>query len=341
VLGAGAALAGIVILRLALQQLPGPGPAAPAQAPVATAASLQLMSPFGPASAGPMVALGDGLFDGKNLHLDLRAGDNAEAPISAVVAGSATFGVTRADTFLVARASDSPIVAFASGFVESPAAFYILKSSGLLTPANFSGHSIGHRVGDDTSIIYDALVSRLGLPSSKISEFPVTDDVSMLVRGDVDIWPGHIGQDDYALRQLGADYLVINPASYGIDFPGTVYFASARTITERPDLVQRFLEGVIAGWDRVYQDYAKSVPVIVSFDTKRLTPAGVIFALDRQREYLRPGAVRYGEFHDTGWNALQSVLLQQRLMSQTVDLQAAINYDFLRDAYRKSPAFGQ
>jgi ABC-type nitrate/sulfonate/bicarbonate transport system substrate-binding protein len=190
-------------------------------------------------------------------------------------------------------------------------------------------------------MIYDALVSRLGLPSSQISQVPVTDNVGMLVRGAVDVWPGHVGQDDYALNALGVDYTVISPASYGVHLPGTVYFTNARTIAEQPELVQRFLDGVIAGWTEVYQDYTKSVPIIVSFDTARLTAPGVSFALDRQREYLRPGAVRYGEFDDAEWNSLQSIMLRQRLISRTVDLQAAINSDFLRDAYRKPTTFGQ
>jgi ABC-type nitrate/sulfonate/bicarbonate transport system substrate-binding protein len=309
--------------------------------PIASAGSLRLTSTFGPAFAGEMVATKAGLFEREGLHIELRAGRDAVDPISSVVAGSDTFGVTRADSFLLARGKGAPIVAFAAGFIESPAAFYILKKSGLRTPWDFAGHRVGRRVGDDTSIVYDALIKKLGLPRSRISEVPVAADLSMLLRGDVDVWPGHVGDDDYALDRQGVDYFVIDPASYGVHLTGSVYFTRNRTITEQPELVRRFLKGLIAGWDMVYQDYAVSVPMIVSFDQERLTPDYVRFALDRQREYLRPIAVRYGEFTEDQWRSLQVILLTQRLLERTVDLPEAVTYEFLRDAYRKPYTFGK
>ena len=121
---------------------------------------------------------------------------------------------------------------------------------------------------------------------------------------------------------------------------GTVYFASAETVVQHAQLVQRLLNGLVAGWDRVYADYATSVPIIISFDEQRLTSDYVRFALDRQREYLRPIAARHGEFNDAQWRALQTTLTQ-RLRERTVDLAQAVNYDFLREAYRKPLTFGE
>jgi ABC-type nitrate/sulfonate/bicarbonate transport system substrate-binding protein len=299
------------------------------------------MSTFGPAFAGEMVATRAGLFEREDLHIDLRAGRDAINPIASVVDGSDTFGVTRADSFLLARGKGARIVAFAAGFIESPAVFYALKKSGVRAPWDFAGHRIGRRVGDDTSIVYDALIEKLGLPRSRITEVPVAGDLSMLLRGDVDVWPGHVGDEDYTLNRQGVDHLVIDPASYGVHLSGSVYFTSDRMITAQPQLVRRFLTGIIAGWDMVYQDYAISVPMVASFDQKRLTPDYVRFALDRQREYLRPIAVRYGEFTEDQWRALQSTLLTQRLLDRTVDLPEAVTYEFLHDAYRKPYTFGK
>ncbi len=153
--------------------------------------------------------------------------------------------------------------------------------------------------------------------------------------------PVIIGDDDYALNQQGVDYLVIDPASYGVHLTGSVYFTTDRTIKDQPQLVRSFLAALIAGWDLVYQDYAVSVPMIVSFDQERLTSEYVRFALDRQREYLRPITVRFGEFTQDQWRSLQATLLAQRLLERTVDLPEAVTYEFLRDAYRKPYTFGK
>jgi NitT/TauT family transport system substrate-binding protein len=310
-------------------------------APAVPNASLRLMSSFEPAAAGAMVAARAGVFDREGLRLEIHpGGGNADDPISSVAHGSDTFGLTRADTFLVARAKGARIVAFAAGFIDSPIVFYALKQSGIRTPEDFAGRRVGYRAGDDSALVYDTLVVRLGLPQSRITRVPVGDDVSALLRGEVDVWPGHIGIDDYPLNEKGVDYNAINPASYGLHLMGSVFFASEQTIVKQPQLVRRFLDGMIAGWNKVYGDSPASVPMIVSFET-RLTPEYVRFALDRQSEYVRSLAVRYSEFTDDQWRSLQAMLLGDRRLDAPVDLRAAVNYEFLRDAYRKSFAVGK
>jgi ABC-type nitrate/sulfonate/bicarbonate transport system substrate-binding protein len=313
----------------------------PQPAAKVSSASLRLMSAFGPSAAGVMVAERAGLFDHEGLHLEVRAGHNAEDPISSVTNGSDTFGLTRADSFLLARAKGARIVAFAAGFVESPTIFYALKKSGIRTPQDFAGRRIGYRSGDGSALVYDTLVTWLSLPQSSLTNVSVTDDLSMLLQGDVDVWPGHVGVEDYALNEKGVDYYAINPENYGVHLIGSVFFASEQTIARQPQLVRRFLNGMVAGWNKVYGDYSISVPMIVSFDESRLTPDYVRFALDSQGEHLRSLAVRYGEFTDNQWRSLQNIMVSDRLLDSNVDLRAAVNYDFLRDAYRKSLTFGQ
>jgi ABC-type nitrate/sulfonate/bicarbonate transport system substrate-binding protein len=257
-----------------------------------------------------------------------------------VADGSDTFGLTRADTFLLARAKGAKIVAFAAGYTDSPIVFYALKQSGIRAPQDFAGRRIGYRAGDDSALVYDALVAQLGLPQSAITQVPVAGDVSALLRGDVDVWPGHVGIDDYALHEKDIDYNAINPANYGVHLMGSVFFASEQTIARHPELVRRFVNGMIAGWSKVYGEALTSVPMIVSYETQ-LTPEYVRFALDRQSEYVRSLAVRFGEFTDDQWRSLQTLLISERRLDGTVDLRAAVNYEFLRDAYRKSLTFGK
>jgi NitT/TauT family transport system substrate-binding protein len=308
---------------------------------VGSAVSLRLMSAFGPASAGEMLAARAGLFERENLHVELRAGGDAGDPIVLVGRGTDMFGVARADSFLRARGKGAPIVAFAAGYIESPAVFYVLRKSGQRTPQDFIGRRVGRRGGDDTALSYTAMVERVGLPRSRISEVPVEADLSMLLRGDIDVWPGHIGEEDYALSKKNVEYTVINPGGYGIHLPGTVYFTSERTIAEQPQVVQKFLNGVIAGWQLTYADYSTSVPLISAFDEKRLTADYVRFGLEHQREYMRPLGMRFGEFNEGLWRSLEDILLSQRLLDRRVDMAAALSYDFLRDAYRRPLSFGK
>lgn len=331
-----AAIAGAVILAgTAFRLLTRQGVETPQAARAVSAGSVRLMAAFGAQFGGEMIASRAGLFERGGLRIDLQPGMDANDPINAVASGAAVFGVSRADSFLVARAKGVQIVAFAAAYVESPAVFYVLKTSGLRNPRDFVNRRIGRRAGDDTAVIFEALTAKLGLPRSTMRDVPVTSDLSVLLRGDIDVWPGHVGEEDYELTRKGVDYLVINPGTFGIHMPGTVYFASERTVREQPQFVQRFLNSVIAGWELAYDDYAVSVPMIVGFDEKSLTSDRVRFVLDRQREYLRPLASRFGEFDDSQWRSLQDLLFGQRLLDQRIDLAKAVTGEFLRDAYRR------
>jgi ABC-type nitrate/sulfonate/bicarbonate transport system substrate-binding protein len=250
-------------------------------------------------------------------------------------------GVARADSFLEARGKGAPIVAFAASFIESPVAFYVLKASGLRGAQDFAGRRIGRRAGDDTEVSFEALVTKLGLPRSITQEIAVASDISMLVKAGVEVWPGHVGKEDYALGKDGADYIAVSPGSYGVHLPGSVYFASEQTILEHPQLIQGFLGSVIAGWQLAYASTSLSAPMIASFDQAKLTTNFVRFALDHQRDSVRPIAARFCEFDEDHWRSLQEILLSQRLLDQPVDLSLAVTYEFLNEAYCKPYTFGK
>ena len=303
--------------------------------------SMRLMGNFGPQFAGEMLAARTGLFRREGLKVELREGADSEEAIAAVASGADAIGVARADSFLEARGKGSLIVAFAASFIESPVAFYALKKSTLRGAQDFAEMRIGLRAGDDTEVSFEALAAKLGLPRSTMREAAVGSDVSTLINGDVDVWPGHVGRDDYALASRGVEYIAVSPGSYGVHLPGSVYFASEQTVRERSQLLQSFLRSVIAGWQLAYANASISVPMIVSFDQKKMTPDSVRFALESQRDSVRPIAARFCEFDESHWRSLQEILLSQRLLDKPVDLSLAVTYQFLNEAYRKPYTFGQ
>ena len=147
--------------------------------------------------------------------------------------------------------------------------------------------------------------------------------------------PVMLASISYEFVRRGLMYNAIQPAEHGIHSPGTVYFTQETTIQKDADRIQRLVDGILAGWTMVYADYDKSVPVLVSFDPMRLTSDMVRFQLEQQREFLRPFGARFGEFDEDQWRSLQAMLLQLKLIPDTIDISGAVSFDFLRDAYRR------
>jgi ABC-type nitrate/sulfonate/bicarbonate transport system substrate-binding protein len=299
-------------------------------------ATLRLQGAFGTDFAGEMVAARAGLFEREGLHIELKAGNGEADPVHLVSSGVDLFGVANAGNFLSARAEGAPVVAFAGEYLESPVVFYVPEKSAIRTPNDFFGKRLGYQSGQDTAMIYQALMAKLLLSRSEVHEVRVSSDFAPFLNGTVDVWPGHVGAEAYVFKQRGFGYNVLTPAEYGVHVPGTVYFTSERVIRQQPTLVRRFLRAVIAGWELTYADDAMSTPLIASYDPMTLTPELVRFRLQQQREFLRPFGARFGEFEDTHWRSLQDDLVQQRAIKEPIDLSTAVTFDFLRDVYRKS-----
>jgi hypothetical protein len=86
-----------------------------------------------------------------------------------------------------------------------------------------------------------------------------------------------------------------------------------------------------------YGDYARSVPLLVSYDPERLSPDRVKFELQQQRRLVVPTGVRIADYDESRWRALRDILIFAKLGEETVPLAQSVNYQYLRDVYRRSP----
>jgi ABC-type nitrate/sulfonate/bicarbonate transport system substrate-binding protein len=218
----------------------------------------------------------------------------------------------------------------------------VLEKSGIHSPQDFIGKRIVRQAGQDTATIYDAMLAKLNISRSQTREILAGAGIEALLNGEVDVWPGHIGKESYVLQQKGVSFNTIHPSDYGIHVPGTVYFTSEKIIREHPSLVQKVLNAIIAGWKTTYADYSKSVPLLAAFNASSLTPDQILFELKAQRDAVLPLGRRFTEYDDTQWKLLLNILTNERLIrdSESFDLSKAVNYDFLREAYRKPISFG-
>lgn len=302
-------------------------------------ASVRLNGPITPALSGLVVAAQAGLFKREDLQVEINPSDAEADAIGPVTSGADTIGLVGADTFLTARQKGTSIVAFAGSYLESPVVFYVREKSGIRTPRDFEGKRVGYRPGGQAAMIYDALMAKFEIPRNRMQEVAVGSDPVALINGGVDVWPASIDLA-YTLRQRNFEYSILVPINFGIHVPGTVYFATEKTLRDNPALIRRFLRALIAAWELVYANTEMSIPLIASFDP-RLTPDRVRFDLDQQREYVRPLAMRFAEFNKGQWRSLQDILLRQKLLAESVDLSTAVTYDFLREAYRKPGSFAK
>jgi ABC-type nitrate/sulfonate/bicarbonate transport system substrate-binding protein len=296
---------------------------------------VSLGAPLDVTDAGLIVANQSGVFHQAGLRVELRARDSDADVLVAVAAGDADIGLVKAGSFLQARARGVAVVAFAAGLVESPVAFYALSSSKIHTPFDLVGKTIAYRPGSESAMLYEAMLARYEIPRSRVKEVAAPAEPGALLSDAVDLAP-LTPSEALALSQSGVRVTALRPADFGVHELGAVYFTTETMLRENPDAVAKFLKALIAGWGLAYDDQSASDALIAG--ALGLEPTRVRALLTEQRDLLRPLAARYCEFGRGQWRETEDILLSAQRLAEPLDLSAAVNFDVLREAYRRSGA---
>lgn len=322
------ALIGTVLLLLR----PDVAPVRAPTAPTAAAVKLLLDGPYAARFAGELSASRQNYFSSR---IELAA--QPELDFVQTVARQHAIGVTSGQKFLLATWRGVPVTAFAASFLDTSVAIFALESSGLRRPADLVGKRIGYRRASEGDVVFDAMMAQLGLPRSQITKVPDRDSFEALRAGAVDAIISAIdGQPDPASSGF-AKLNVIKPQDYGIHVPGLVYFASNALVHEQPSMIADVLQGLIRGWQFTYADYARSVPILAGAGPAALNPERLKFELQQQRSLVLPTGGRIGDYDESRWRTLRDILLFAKLGEEDVPLAQTVNYQFLRDVYRRSP----
>jgi len=211
--------------------------------------SLRLAWIPGATFTGDYVAKAQGFWKQAGLDVDIKAGGFEFDAIKLVSADADTFGITSGPQLLQARAAGLPVVAIGATLSRSPIGWVAKSKSKITRPQDFVGKRIGSQFGTHTEITLEALMTKLGIPMSSLKRVPIKFDPRPFVVGDIDVLPVYLIDQPIDLRAQGLTLNEIDPSDYGVSLAyGNVYFATERTVREKPDLIRRFLRGAREGW---------------------------------------------------------------------------------------------
>lgn len=115
--------------------------------------------------AGYYVALENGYYEEEGLDVTIRAGGPDIAPVQVLMGGGADVMVDWMPSALAAREQGAPVVNIAQPFVRSGMMLTCLAESGIATPADFRGHTLGvWFFGNEYPFL--SWMSTLGIPTT-------------------------------------------------------------------------------------------------------------------------------------------------------------------------------
>lgn len=284
--------------------------------------------------AGYIVAKQKGYYDEAGLDVTINPGGPDLVSLPLVASGSDDFGSTGADTVLIAREQGVPVAALATWFQTSPVAFMVHRDSGITTPQQFPGHSIGMFYGDNVETEYRALLAATGVDRASVRELPGDFSLAPFLERRVDIWPVYATDQPNSARREGAEIELIFARDYGVQLMGDVLFTTEAFARENPRTVAAFVAATLRGWEDAVRDPDAAVELLLEYNPE-LDREQLAFEAEETIKLLRygPGARCLGLSDASLWEAEAQLLQDLMILTQPPDLDAAVDDAAVRAFY--------
>ena len=283
--------------------------------------------------AGFYVADQQGYYAAEGLEVTLLPRPEPGADVHApVIDGTADFGVDTGAGLVTARSQGLPVTVIATIYRRYPLVFITLASSGITRPHDFPGHTVRTLTPGSSALAFRAMMTRLGLDPNSVREVDVGYDLTPFLAGELDIWPGYLGNEVLKARKQGYKVNLILPEDYGIHLYGDTLFTTDRLIEENPDLVLRFLRATLRGWQWAIENPELAGPLALKYDPE-LDAAQQAAQMEASIPLIHTGEDHIGWMRAEVWQGMHDILLEQGILAGPVDVDKVYTMEFLQTIY--------
>jgi NitT/TauT family transport system substrate-binding protein len=239
------ALAGVVLAGTATAC----GDDGPAGGDLDRVTYLTSFSTFG-RDAYAYVAEEQGYFEEAGIDVDIRPGSGTVDVLKLVASGQADFGAGDFTTTAITVANeDLPVTAVGAVHQSSLSAIMALASSGIASPADLPGRTVGDQPGSTIQVMFPVYAAAAGIDADQVTFVPGQPPQlpTLLASGQVDaIGQFVVGQG--LIENAAGEPVVVLPYSDVLpDLYGNTLITGTETAEQDPDLVRRFREALFRG----------------------------------------------------------------------------------------------
>lgn len=156
-----------------------------------------------------------------------------------------------------------PMVAIALIGQRSDQVYAVLNSSGIKTPKDFEGKTVGYKLRPAPD--YLAILQKFNVDRSKIKEVSVGYDPRVLMSAQVDVYPVFRSNEPDTLRRLGADTTLFDAADYGVPTLGLTYITTQDKVAKDPDMLARFIRATLKGIEFAAKNPEGAIDIVMKY----------------------------------------------------------------------------
>jgi ABC-type nitrate/sulfonate/bicarbonate transport system substrate-binding protein len=291
--------------------------------------TLQLNWVYQTQFGGYFVAAQEGLYANENLKVDIVPGDGSFKPIDKVIAKEADFAIiTDPIEVLQAREKGQPVVVVAALYQQNANVWISLADKNITNVQDMIGQRVGVRpVGEVADRI---LYAAAGVDRKELNEVTINDfTIRPLIDDEVDVLHDYALSGPLLAKRQGYDLNVITLADQGVLMPNELLAVREDLLQTNPDLVRRFVQASVKGWERAVKDPEAGVKATLQFDetldvTQQTDMMKAAIAL------VDPEAAPIGHMDDKMWQQITQIALDQQLISAPIELDKIYTTEFLK-----------
>ncbi len=311
---------------MALTPTPSPAGREEALAPVTSPpgralTQLTFMAGYKPQAnlpfVGVYVAKEKGFFQDNGLEVTVEHSPGRGEHVQLLVAGKVQVTTMDAATVLQRRAEPGlPLVSIALIGQRGQQAFAALASSGLQTPRDWEGRTVGYK-GTPPPDLY-ALLAAAGADAAKVNLVNVGFDPRVLSEGQVDVYPVFKSNEPFLLRSWGYELTLWDAADYGVPTLGLTYVASEDYLRDHADELARFLRAALQGIAYAAEHPNEAVEIVLRYAGPETSHEHMAYMLTTELQDAS-SEHGYGWQNAEQWQALAEMLVQYQALPVETD----------------------
>jgi NitT/TauT family transport system substrate-binding protein len=223
-----------------------------------------------------LMAAAKGYYKDEKLDVTIDAGTGSPAGINRVATGTHDIGLGDITSLFefYSNNQQNPSARIQAIYVlyeQSPAMAFALKKSGIKSPKDLEGKTLGAPVFDGGRKAFPIFAKAVGIDMGKIKWQTMEPALreTMLVRGEVDAITGFHFSGLLSLNARGVkdeDVVMFKYTDYKVPLYGNVIFASPRFIAEKPQAVAGFLRATNKAIKETIADPAAAIKYLKQRD---------------------------------------------------------------------------
>jgi len=204
------------------------------------------------------VALEKGYYSDANLAVNILQGSGSGESLRRVNIGQADLGLADTGVIVNGIRSDATVKMVMMVMDRGWAAIWAKKDSGIEQVSDLCGKKIGAPVADANRALWPALANAQGIDPECVTwvDIQPAAKYQTLSSGSVDAILDAVTGAPFVYEALGGkeNTVEITYADNGVDVPAISMIASDKMISDRPDVIKRFIDATLKGWQDVFAD---------------------------------------------------------------------------------------